>query len=86
MKETTINVRIDKKTKDEFEAVCKELGINITTAISIFAKKVGREKRIPFKLSIKKNKTLQAIEDVENSVNLSETFENVDDLMKDLNA
>lgn len=41
-----------KKTKKEMEAVCKELGMSMTTAFTIFAKKMGRERRIPFDVSI----------------------------------
>lgn len=45
---TTINLRIDQEVKSDMEAVCKELGMNMTTAFTIFAKKMGREGRIPF--------------------------------------
>jgi DNA-damage-inducible protein J len=34
------------------EETCKELGLNMTTAITIFAKKMSREHRIPFEVSI----------------------------------
>ena len=34
------------------ENVCKELGMSMTTAFTIFAKKVVRERRIPFDLSL----------------------------------
>ena len=34
------------------EEVCKELGMNMSTAFTIFAKKMRREKRIPFDVSI----------------------------------
>lgn len=49
---TTINLRIDQEVKSNMEAVCKELGMNMTTAFTIFAKKMGREGRIPFEVSI----------------------------------
>ena len=34
------------------EKICQELGMNMTTAFTIFAKKMSREKRIPFEVSI----------------------------------
>lgn len=53
MKETTmVNFRMDKALKKEMENVCKELGMSMTTAFTIFAKKVVRERRIPFDLSL----------------------------------
>lgn len=38
---TTINLRIDQEVKSDMEAVCKELGMNMTTAFTIFAKRWG---------------------------------------------
>ena len=52
MATTMVNVRMDGDTKRDMEAVCKELGMSMTTAFTLFAKKVGREKRIPFEVSI----------------------------------
>jgi len=52
MAQTSINIRMDEELKKSFEDVCQELGLNMTTAITIFAKKMSREKRIPFEVSI----------------------------------
>ena len=52
MAQTLINFRIDETTKKELEQICNELGITMSTAFNIFAKKVIREKRIPFEVSI----------------------------------
>lgn len=52
MAQTLINFRMDEELKKSMESICQELGINMTTAFTIFAKKVTREKRIPFDLSI----------------------------------
>ena len=52
MAQTLINVRMDEELKRDFDMVCNELGMNMTTAIMIFAKKVTREKRIPFDVAI----------------------------------
>ena len=52
MTQVLVNFRLDEKDKAEMEKVCKELGISMSSAFTMFAKKVGREKRIPFELSI----------------------------------
>ena len=52
MAQTLVNFRIDEATKKQMEQICSELGITMSTAFNIFAKKVIREKRIPFDVSI----------------------------------
>ena len=34
------------------ECTCQSLGMNMTTAFTIFTKKMSREKRIPFEVSV----------------------------------
>ena len=51
MPQTMVNFRIDKKLKDDMEKVCKEMGLSMTNAFTIFATKVSKEKRIPFEVS-----------------------------------
>ena len=46
-----VNFRLDEKDKRGMEAVCNEIGISMSAAFTVFAKKVAREKRIPFELS-----------------------------------
>ena len=52
MAQTLVNFRIDETTKKQMEQICNELGITMSTAFNIFAKKMIREKRIPFDVSI----------------------------------
>lgn len=52
MAQTTISVRMDDGLKRDFDAVCNELGLTMTTAITILAKKMTREKRLPFEVSL----------------------------------
>ena len=51
MPQTTLNVRIDADLKKQFDSLCSDIGMNMSTAISIFAKKAVRERRIPFELT-----------------------------------
>ena len=47
-----VNFRLDEDVKKGMEQVCADLGMSMTTAFTIFAKKVSREKRIPFDVAI----------------------------------
>lgn len=51
MAQATINLRIDAELKHEMETICKSMGMNLTTAFTIFAKKVTAERRIPFEIT-----------------------------------
>lgn len=46
-----VNFKLDADVKKGMEAVCSELGLSMSAAFTVFAKKVSREKRIPFELS-----------------------------------
>ena len=46
-----VNFRMDSDLKKNMESLCGELGMSMTTAFTIFAKKMTREKRIPFEVS-----------------------------------
>lgn len=46
-----VNFRLDADVKKAMEAVCDELGLSMSAAFTIFAKKVSRERRIPFEVS-----------------------------------
>lgn len=47
-----VNFRMDADLKKSMEQACSELGMSMTTAFTIFAKKVSREKRIPFDVCV----------------------------------
>ncbi len=47
-----INIRVDDDVKEMAEEACKELGISLSTAIKVYLKKLGKEKRIPFELAV----------------------------------
>ena len=52
MSETTmVNFRMDADLKKNMESVCKEMGLTMTTAFTMFAAKVSRERRIPFEVN-----------------------------------
>ena len=47
-----MNFRLDAEDKKNMEQVCTESGLSMSAAFTIFAKKVGRERRIPFDVSV----------------------------------
>lgn len=47
----SMTVTMDDALKADFSAVCAEIGMSASTAVNVFAKKVVRERRIPFELS-----------------------------------
>lgn len=66
MPQTLVNIRMDETLKKNMEQTCKDLGMSMTTAFTIFAKKMSREKRIPFEVSVDpffSDSNIRAIED-----------------------
>lgn len=60
----TVSVRIDRDVKEQFEKVCHSIGLNISDAINIFARKVVTEQAIPFDVKLKRDKKCQENLDV----------------------
>ncbi len=46
-----VNFKLDADVKKSMERACADMGLSMTAAFTIFAKKVGRERRIPFEVS-----------------------------------
>lgn len=51
MAQVMVNFRIDEDVKKSMEQACREMGLSMSTAFTVFAKKVGKEKRIPFEIT-----------------------------------
>lgn len=88
MANTNINIRMDADLKRQFEIFCADMGMSMTTAFNVFARKAVREYRIPFDISgdIPNAETRKAIEDAEKGIGMSRAFSSVSELMEDLNA
>ncbi len=89
MAQTNINIRMDEGLKQEFDWLCTELGLNMTTAFNVFARAVVRSRRIPFEIALDtpNAETLEAIEEVrrmKKDPSLGKAYTNVDQMMKDL--
>ena len=48
---TNINIRVDNKLKNEAESLFKDLGITMSSAITMFLKMAIKEDGIPFKIN-----------------------------------
>ena len=61
----TINIRVDEQLKKESETILNELGIGMTTAITVFLKALVRNNGIPFSLEVPNKQTLKAFKEVD---------------------
>ena len=52
MAQVLVNFRMDADLKKDMETLCDDLGITMTAAFTMFAKKAVREQRIPFDVSV----------------------------------
>lgn len=48
---TQVNFRIDDEIKNNAENALKDMGLTMSSAITMFLVKVGRERRIPFEIT-----------------------------------
>lgn len=88
MATTNINVRVDENLKKDADKLFSDLGLNMSTAITMFLKSAVNNDGIPFEIKRKEPnaQTISAIEEVLKKKNLTGPFNSVDDLMEDLNA
>jgi len=88
MSQTTVTIRMDKKLKEDAEKLFNELGLSLTTALTIFLKTAVREQRIPFALILSNpnEETEAAIKDIEEGNNLHGPFKTIEELVESLSA
>lgn len=78
-----IHIKVDAEIKEEAEKLFDELGMNMTTAITLFLKQSVRDKELPFKPSIENKESIQARKDVEEG-NV-ETFDSLENWWTHIN-
>ena len=88
MATTNLNIRIDEDLKKKAEEIFNELGLNMSTALTVFLRQTVRSNGIPFDLRLEtpNAETIAAMEDVRLKHNLSGPFSSVKELMEELNA
>lgn len=67
MPTTNLNIRIDSDLKRQAEQIFTELGLNMTTALTVFLRQTVRSNGIPFdmRLDIPNDETQAAIKEVQ---------------------
>ena len=88
MATTNLNIRIDENLKKQAEEIFNELGLNMSTALTVFLRQTVRTNGIPFELRLEtpNAETLAAMEDVRLNRNLRGPFNSIKELMEDLDA
>ena len=89
MKTTNLNIRVDKEIKEDAETIFEELGLNMSSAINIFLKKVINERGLPFSVTLPKpnRKTSKAIKQGEKIINDNTPgYESIDELKEALDV
>jgi len=62
MAETTnLSIRIDRDLKDEADQIFNALGMNLTTAITVFVRQAVRQKKIPFEIALNTDNDISGI-------------------------
>ena len=88
MATTNVTIRMDKELKAQADALFAALGLNMSTAMGVFCRQAVRLGKNPFELAVDvpNADTLAAIDDVNNNRNMSKAYDDMDELMRDLNA
>lgn len=91
MSNININIRMDADLKRQFEAFCADMGMSMTTAFTVFAKKAVREYRIPFEIggespNAETVEALQEVRKMKADPTLGKTYTDVDQMMGELLA
>ena len=83
-----VTIRMDKDLKMQADELFTALGLNMSTAMGVFCRQAVRLGKIPFELAVDtpNAETLAAIDDVNNNRNMSKAYDNMEELMRDLNA
>jgi len=84
---TNVNFRVDAELKKEAESLFSDLGMNMTTAMTMFLKQAVRTQRIPFEVTrIPNLETIAAMQEAEriSSDPSVKGYNDLDDLFKDL--
>lgn len=90
MAKVNTNISLDPKLKKDAVKLFHSMGLDLSTAISLFLFQSVRERRIPFEiLEVPNRKTVKAIKEAEKMMKhpeRSKTYETVDELFKDLKS
>jgi DNA-damage-inducible protein J len=81
---TTINARIDAKSKEQARKILDCLGLTMSEAITLYFRQIILRRGIPFDIEIPNELTAKVLTDSKHGRGLREAA-NVDELFKELN-
>ena len=88
MSTVNVTIRMDESLKKQADALFSELGMNMTTAFTIFTKQAIREQGIPFNIELTSSvQTLAALEEVKamkKDHSLGKSYSDVHEMVEDL--
>ena len=64
MAQAVFSVRMEKNLKDKFAEICDSIGMNMSTAINIFANAMVDKRKIPFEVEAPTNGNVKFIETI----------------------
>ncbi len=82
-KTSFIRARIDPRLKRNAEAVLRTLGVDTTSAVTMFLKQVSLRKGMPFAINIPNRNTVRALNE---KLNKRTAYTDADELMADILA
>lgn len=84
MTQAMVNFRMDAELKKKMEQACRDMGMSMTTAFTIFATKVAREQRIPFEINVDPFYSEANMERLERSIQKMERGEVISKSLEEL--
>jgi DNA-damage-inducible protein J len=87
-KSVTVQARMEPELKEKADAILASLGINATTAITLFYTQVVRHRGIPLELKIPNDETVAAMRELKDPAFRKRTkkFATVDEVIADLKS
>ena len=64
MAQATFSVRMEQNLKNKFAETCESIGMNMSTAINIFANAVVNKRKIPFEVEAPANDNIKFMETI----------------------
>lgn len=88
MSTVNVTIRMDENLKKQADVLFSELGMNMTTAFTIFTKQAIREQGIPFNIELTSSaQSLAALEEVKamkKDPSIGKSYSNVHEMVEDL--
>ena len=84
---TTIQIRIDEKTKRKARNVFKKMGLDVSTGIKLYLARIAQDEKVPFVLRTENGYTpeqeRQIIREVEHAKRHGKRYDSVEEITKE---